>query len=92
MSTGQQREAGLGLEAQIAQVRDYVAANHGRLIGEHSETAGGRRDNRPALANALNLCRIARATLMVARLDRLSRSVTIFIQTHLVFEIPRPGI
>ena len=42
VSTGQQRESGLGLESQRGQVRDYVKANHGHLIGEYSETLSGR--------------------------------------------------
>jgi hypothetical protein len=37
VSTGQYTESGLGLEWQQAQVRDYVAANHGRLVGEYSD-------------------------------------------------------
>ncbi len=75
VSTGQQRESGLGLESQRAQVRDYVTANHGRLIGEYSETLSGRRNDRPQLALALTTCQIMGAVLVIARLDRLSRNV-----------------
>jgi DNA invertase Pin-like site-specific DNA recombinase len=75
VSTGQQRESGLGLESQQAQVRGYVAANHGRLVGEYSETVSGRRNDRPQLAMALTTCRIMGAVLVIARLDRLSRNV-----------------
>ena len=75
VSTGQQRESGLGLESQQAQVRDYVAANQGRLVGEYSETMSGRRNDRPQLAMALTTCRIMGAVLVIARLDRLSRNV-----------------
>ena len=75
VSTGQQSESGLGLESQQAQVRDYVAANHGRLIGEYSETVSGRKNDRPQLATALTTCRIMGAVLVIARLDRLSRNV-----------------
>jgi DNA invertase Pin-like site-specific DNA recombinase len=57
VSTGQQRDSGLGLESQQTQVRDYVTANHGRLIGEYSETLSGRRSDRPQLAMALTTCR-----------------------------------
>jgi DNA invertase Pin-like site-specific DNA recombinase len=73
-STDQQRESGLGLESQQAQVRDYVIANSGHLVGEFSETASGRRNNRPQLALALTTCRIMGAILVIARLDRLSRN------------------
>lgn len=75
VSTGQQRESGLGLESQRAQVRDYVIANQGRLIGEYSETVSGRKNDRPQLAIALSTCRIMGAVLVIARLDRLSRNV-----------------
>ncbi len=75
VSTGKQYFSGLGLDAQRADVRNYVGANHGRLIGEYSETASGRKNARPQLKTALTLCRITGATLAVARLDRLSRSV-----------------
>ena len=75
VSTGQQRESGLGLESQQAQVRDYLSANHGRLIGEYLETVSGRKNDRPQLAMALTTCRIMGAILVIARLDRLSRNV-----------------
>jgi DNA invertase Pin-like site-specific DNA recombinase len=75
VSTGQQRDSGLGLESQQTQVRDYVTANHGRLIGEYSETLSGRRSDRPQLAMALTTCRIMGAVLAIACLDRLSRNV-----------------
>lgn len=75
VSTGQQSKSGLGLESQQAQVRDYVAANNGRLVGEYSETMSGRRNDRPQLAMALTTCQIMGAVLIIARLDRLSRNV-----------------
>jgi DNA invertase Pin-like site-specific DNA recombinase len=74
VSTGQQRESGLGLESQQTQVRDYIIANGGCLVGEFSETASGRRNERPQLALALTTCRIMGAILVIARLDRLSRN------------------
>ena len=51
VSTGQQRESGLGLESQQAQVRDYLSANHGRLIGEYLETVSGRKKRSPPTRN-----------------------------------------
>lgn len=54
---------------------EFLAANEGHLLGEFSETISGRKDDRPQLNRALALCRIARATLVIARLDRLSRNV-----------------
>jgi DNA invertase Pin-like site-specific DNA recombinase len=75
VSTGQQRESGLGLESQQAQVHDYVAASHGLLVGEYSETVSGLKNDRPQLAMALTTCRILGAVLVIARLERLSRNV-----------------
>jgi DNA invertase Pin-like site-specific DNA recombinase len=75
VSTGRQAASGLGVDAQRALVREFLAANEGRLLAEFSETISGRKDDRPQLNSALALCRVARATLIIARLDRLSRNV-----------------
>jgi DNA invertase Pin-like site-specific DNA recombinase len=75
VSTGRQGQFGFSIEAQRAAVQDYVAGNPGILVAEFSETMSGRRDERPALDRALCLCRILHATLIIARLDRLSRNV-----------------
>jgi DNA invertase Pin-like site-specific DNA recombinase len=75
VSTGQQGRFGFSIEAQRAAVEDYVAANPGVIVAELSEVMSGRKDSRPELAKALSLSRIARATLVIARLDRLSRNV-----------------
>ena len=75
VSTGQQRELGLGLESQRAQVRDYVIANQGRLIGEYSETVSGRKKRSPLARNSAIDMSNNGAALVIARLDRLSRSV-----------------
>lgn len=75
VSTGRQASSGLGIDAQRASVWEFLAANEGRLLAEFSETISGRKDDRPQLNSALALCRVARATLIIARLDRLSRNV-----------------
>ena len=75
VSTGPQGRFGFSIEAQRTAVEDYVTGNTGVLVAEFSETMSGRKDSRPELAKALSLCRILRATLIIARLDRLSRNV-----------------
>jgi DNA invertase Pin-like site-specific DNA recombinase len=77
VSTTQQGESGLGLEAQKESVHRYLAANGGTLVnGEFVEVeTGTNKRKRPALAEALRQCRIFKATLIVAKLDRLSRNV-----------------
>jgi DNA invertase Pin-like site-specific DNA recombinase len=75
MSIGRLEQFALGFDAQRAAVERYIAANPGRLIAEFSETVSGRKNARPKLQEALYLCRLLRAVLVVARLDRLSRNV-----------------
>jgi DNA invertase Pin-like site-specific DNA recombinase len=74
VSTDRQGESGLGLEAQRAAV---VRFTHGAsLLSEFQEIESGKRHtNRPQLAAALDQCRRHKATLVIARLDRLARNV-----------------
>lgn len=75
VSTARQGENGLGIEAQRAAVAALARERGWQLVGEHVEVESGARDDRPELAAALRRCRRARARLLVARLDRLSRDV-----------------
>ena len=72
VSTDRQGRSGLGLEAQREAVRSYLNGGDWQLIGEFTETESGRKDERPALEQALALCRKRRAKLVIAKLDRLS--------------------
>jgi DNA invertase Pin-like site-specific DNA recombinase len=74
VSTKRQGESGLGLEAQREAVRQFIGT--AQLVCEHSEVESGARADRPALEAALRDCRVHKATLVIAKLDRLSRSVT----------------
>jgi DNA invertase Pin-like site-specific DNA recombinase len=73
VSTKRQGESGLGLEAQQQAVRTFLAG--AEPVAEHHEVESGSRSDRPALEAALRDCRIHRATLVIAKLDRLARSV-----------------
>lgn len=75
VSTDKQGRSGLGLEAQQATAERYVASVGGRLVDSYTEVESGKRADRPQLAAALRACRIHRATLVIAKLDRLSRDV-----------------
>lgn len=75
VSTQKQGESGLGLDAQRTSVARHVACNPGEVLGEFTETESGKRANRPELMAALELCRKTRATLLIAKLDRLARNV-----------------
>ena len=74
VSTQKQGRSGLGLEAQQQAVTDYLRSHGGDLIGQFSEVESGSRDDRPELHKALRACRLKGATLLIAKLDRLSRN------------------
>jgi DNA invertase Pin-like site-specific DNA recombinase len=73
VSTAQQGKSGLGLEAQRAAVAAYLNGGDWRIIGDFTEIESGKIDTRPQLAAAMARCRLTGATLLVAKLDRLSR-------------------
>jgi DNA invertase Pin-like site-specific DNA recombinase len=74
VSTKRQGDSGLGLEAQRKAVTDFLNGGHWELIDERIEVESGKSDaNRPELERALKLCRLHGATLVIAKLDRLSR-------------------
>jgi DNA invertase Pin-like site-specific DNA recombinase len=75
VSTARQGVSGLGLEAQREAVTHYLNGGHWSLIQEVVEIESGKRNDRPAIAQALRLCRLHRATLVIAKLDRLARNV-----------------
>ena len=75
VSTQRQGKSGLGLEAQREAVTGYLNGGSWTLVAEIVEIESGKRSDRPELATALSLCRLHRATLLVAKLDRLARNV-----------------
>ena len=75
VSTRKQGESGLGLEAQQSCVADYARYGQYEVIGAYREIETGKRADRPQLANALAHARRAKATLVIAKLDRLARNV-----------------
>jgi DNA invertase Pin-like site-specific DNA recombinase len=75
VSTQRQGRSGLGLEAQQRAVRDHLDGGRWRLIAEITEIETGKRADRPKLSEALKLCRVHGATLVIAKLDRLARNV-----------------
>ena len=80
VSTRKQGASGLGLEAQRAAVAAHVATHGSQLVAEYLEVESARRDeldNRPQLRNALAHAKRAGATLVIAKLDRLARSVKV---------------
>ncbi len=71
VSTKRQGKSGLGLESQKAIVRHY----HDDIVAEFVEVVSGKSTgNRPKLQQAIELCRDEGYTLVVAKVDRLSRN------------------
>ena len=86
VSTDQQGRSGLGLEAQRRTVADYVRGVGGETLESFVEVESGKRKDRPELARALALARRKKATLLVAKLDRLARN------THFITSLQQSGV
>jgi DNA invertase Pin-like site-specific DNA recombinase len=75
VSTDRQGRSGLGLDAQREAVFRHLAGHAGQLVAEFCEIESGSRSDRPQLAAAIAAAKKARATLIIAKLDRLARNV-----------------
>lgn len=76
VSTTSQKRSGLGLAAQREAVESLCRARDWEIVGSpFTEVESGKRANRPQLAEALHRARVTGSTLVVAKLDRLSRNV-----------------
>src|SRR5215472_8539959 len=79
VSTERQGKSGLGLDAQRTAVIDYLNGGGWKLLGEFTEVETGKGRNalarRPQLKAAIEVCRKQKATLLIAKLDRLARNV-----------------
>ena len=91
VSTQKQGKSGLGLEAQRHAITRFAQAEGLRIIGEYAEIETGKGadalNRRPQLAGALQAARKAKASICVAKLDRLSRDVC-FISTLMSKKVP----
>jgi DNA invertase Pin-like site-specific DNA recombinase len=73
VSTAEQGQSGLGLEAQRVSVQGFIASQGWTLVAEYSDIASGKDDRRPGFQAALARCRQLGAVLVAARLDRITR-------------------
>ena len=80
VSTRAQGRSGLGLEAQQAAVGRFLQSTSGDLFAEFTEVESGTKAARPQFNEALRLCRIFSAILVIAKLDRLARNVALIAQ------------
>lgn len=72
VSTEEQGQSGLGLNAQQTSVRSFVK-NNGELLGEFTEVESGKKNNRKQLDAAISACVQMGSTLVVKNLSRISR-------------------
>ncbi len=75
VSTDRQGASGLGLEAQKEAVKNYIASCKGTLEIDFIEVETGKKNNREELNKAIEYCRRHKTTLLIAKLDRLSRNI-----------------
>ena len=78
VSTSRQGASGLGLEAQKSAVLSFL--NNRPLIAAYTDIETGKNDNRPQLLKAIAQAQQTNSTLLIAKLDRLSRNLT-FVST-----------
>lgn len=78
VSTTKQGESGLGLDAQDRDINLYLSSydTEGKVIGSYTDILSGKDDKRPELKKAIEHCKRDGATLLVSKLDRLSRKVS----------------
>ena len=77
VSTASQGRSGLGLEAQVAYLEQYLSNLNEEyvVLKRFQDIESGKNSARPELQKALLLAEKEKTTLLVAKLDRLSRSV-----------------
>lgn len=76
VSTQRQGVSGLGLESQKQTVHSFVSQHKSEIVAEFTEIESGKKNNRAQLMAALQMCKETGATLVIAKLDRLSRDLS----------------
>ena len=77
VSTDKQGRSGLGMDAQERAVMTHATKAGEPIIASYSEIESAKRKNRPELTKALAHCKREKAVLLIAKLDRLARSVSV---------------
>ena len=80
VSTAKQGRSGLGLGAQRTAIATFCHSRDCQPLGEYVEVESGKRDDRPELAKALHHAKVTGSTLVIAKLDRLSRNLAFLAQ------------
>jgi DNA invertase Pin-like site-specific DNA recombinase len=79
VSTVRQGTSGLGLEAQTKAIEDFARAREAEVVASFTEVESGKNNKRPELGKALHLAKVTGATLLIAKLDRLSRNAVFLL-------------
>jgi DNA invertase Pin-like site-specific DNA recombinase len=79
VSTARQGASGLGLEAQRKVIEDFAVSRGADVLARFTEVESGRKADRPELLKALHLAKVTGATLVIAKLDRLSRNAAFLL-------------
>ena len=79
VSTARQGQSGLGLEAQRAAIAGLISQRGGTVLETFVEVESGKNNARPELGKALHLAKVTGATLVIAKLDRLSRNAAFLL-------------
>lgn len=79
VSTVKQGQSGLGLQAQAWAIDQFVANRQAKVVGSFTEVESGKVNQRPELAKALHLAKVTGSTLVIAKLDRLSRNAAFLL-------------
>jgi len=80
VSTQKQGRSGLGLAAQKDAVARHLKTTNGKLIASFQEIESGTNNDRPELKDAVALAKKRKATLIVAKLDRLGRKASYILR------------
>ncbi|ANY81811.1 resolvase [Microvirga ossetica] len=86
VSTEKQGKSGLGLEAQQAAIQGFLRPGDELIQPPYVEVESGKRSDRPKLLEAIERCRKTGATLLIAKLDRLSRDA------HFLLGLQKAGV
>jgi DNA invertase Pin-like site-specific DNA recombinase len=91
VSTQRQHRSGLGIEAQRSAIDRFAATESLKIIAEYVEAETGKGsdalERRPQLAAALAAAKAAKCSVVVAKLDRLSRDVA-FVAGMMAQRVP----
>jgi DNA invertase Pin-like site-specific DNA recombinase len=79
VSTARQGASGLGLEAQRQAIDRFSALKGAEVLARFTEVESGKNPSRPELTAAIRSARVTGATLIIAKLDRLSRNAAFLL-------------